>query len=330
MPASPAACPRTPTWDSGSRDRKKATRLSSTGPTTKATRTAPKPPSAESGSTRAGRQAPLPLQIIRFLEDGMKQQIIMKLLTGMAGLGIALGVATAHASPEQDKQDLIKHFTSKYPNVKIDDYVYGALAFDPDSKAQYDAIMEFPPFDSQIDAGRKMIAGNYPMFDEAKGKVVTLEDAVNDCRVANGEAPFKLSDPKTIGVLSAYMRTLSDGMIMNVKVQGPKATAAYEAGKTTFFRRTGQLNFACATCHVQNAGTRLRSELLSPVVGQAVHWPVFRGGEKLVTLQDRYSGCFKMIRAVPPAQDSTVMNDLEYFHSAMSNGLPMKASVFRK
>ena len=81
---------------------------------------------------------------------------------------------------------------------------------------------------------------------------------------------------------------------------------------------------------MQNAGNRLRSELLSPVVGQAVHWPVFRGGDNLVTLQNRYTGCFKMIRAVPSAEDSTVMNDLEYFHSEMSNGMPMKASVFRK
>ncbi|MHB1092284.1 sulfur oxidation c-type cytochrome SoxA [Thiobacillus sp.] len=281
----------------------------------------------------------------------MKKQIIMKLLTGIAGLGMVMGATVAHASPEQDKQDLIKYYTSKYPNIKLEDYVYGALAFDPDSKAQYDAIMEFPPFDSQIEAGRKMwetpfkngktyascmpnggkqIAGNYPMFDETKDRVMTLEDVINDCRVANGEAPFKISDPKTIGVLSAYMRTLSDGMIMNIKVQGPKAMAAYETGKKTFFSRKGQLNFACASCHVQNAGNRLRSELISPVVGQAVHWPVFRGGDKLTTLQDRYTGCFKQVRAVPPAEGSTIMNDLEYFHSAMSNGLPMKASVFRK
>src|SRR3569832_1899710 len=80
----------------------------------------------------------------------------MKLLTGLAGLGIALGVATVYALSEQDKQDLIKYFSTKYPNVKHEDFVYVALAFDPDSKAQYDAIMEFPPFDSQIDAGRKM------------------------------------------------------------------------------------------------------------------------------------------------------------------------------
>jgi sulfur-oxidizing protein SoxA len=281
----------------------------------------------------------------------MKQTIIMKLLTGMAGLGIALGAVSAHASPEKDRQELIKHYMDKYPDVKVEDYVYGALAFDADSKAQYDAIMEFPPYDSEIDKGRKMwetpfkngktyagclpnggqhIAGNYPLFDEAKGKVVTLHDAINNCRTANGEEAFKVDDMKTMGLLTAYMRTLSDGMIMNIKAESPKAMAAYEDGKKTFFSRKGQLNFACASCHVQNAGLRLRSELISPAVGHAVHWPVFRGGDNLVALQNRYTGCFKQVRAVPPAVGSETMNNLEYFHSALSNGLPLKASVFRK
>lgn len=281
----------------------------------------------------------------------MKQQIITKLLAGVAGLGIALGAATAHATPESDRQAFIKYYTSKYPNIKIEDYVYGALAFDEDSKAQYDAIMEFPPFEAEIEKGRKMwetpfkngktyasclpnggkqIAGNYPMFDEAKGKVVTLEAAINDCRTANGEAPYKISDAKTLGVLTAYMRTLSDGMLMNIKVDTPKAVAAYEEGKKTFFSRKGQLNFACASCHVQNAGVRLRSELISPAVGHAVHWPVFRGGERLTSLQVRYEGCFKQVRHVPDKAGSTRFNNLEYFHSYLSNGLEMKASVFRK
>ena len=81
---------------------------------------------------------------------------------------------------------------------------------------------------------------------------------------------------------------------------------------------------------MQNAGNRLRSEVISPAVGQAVHWPVFRGGDNLVTLQQRYDGCFKQVRAVSPPQGGETMNNLEYFHSALSNGLPMKASVFRK
>jgi sulfur-oxidizing protein SoxA len=274
-----------------------------------------------------------------------------KLLTGLLGLVVLLGTVDALATPEQDRQAFIKHYTQKYPNIKVDDYVYGALAFDDDSRAQYNSIMEFPPFESVVDQGRKMwetpfknakkysdcfpnggkqLAGNYPQFDEAKGKVVTLQDAINACRVTNGEEAYKVNDMKTMGTLTSYMRTLSDGMLMNIKVEGPKAMAAYEDGKKTFFARKGQLNFACANCHVQNAGTRLRSELISPAVGHAVHWPVFRGGDNLVTLQQRYDGCFKQVRAVPPPQGGEVMNNLEYFHSSLSNGLPMKASVFRK
>ncbi len=274
-----------------------------------------------------------------------------KLVTGLLGLSVLMGAATALATPEQDRQEFVKSYTQKYPNIKVDDYVYGALAFDEDSRSQYNSIMEFPPFESDIDKGRKMwetafkngskyaacfpndgkqIAGNYPQFDEAKSRVVTLHDVINACRTANGEEVYKVNDMKTMGTLTAYMRTLSDGMLMNVKVEGPKAMAAYEDGKKTFFTRKGQLNFACASCHVQNAGTRLRSELISPAVGHAVHWPVFRGGDSLTTLQQRYEGCYKQVRAVPPPQGGEIMNNLEYFHSSLSNGLPMKASVFRK
>ncbi|MBZ0090715.1 MAG: sulfur oxidation c-type cytochrome SoxA, partial [Sulfuricellaceae bacterium] len=138
------------------------------------------------------------------------------------------------------------------------------------------------------------------------------------------------SDMKTMGVLTSYARTLSDGMKMNIKVNGPKALAAYENGKEFFYKRRGQLNFSCASCHVDNAGNRIRSELLSPIVGQATHWPVFRGGDTLVTLQQRYVGCIKQVRAEPFKPGSLEYNNLEYFHSYMSNGLPLHASVFRK
>jgi L-cysteine S-thiosulfotransferase len=277
--------------------------------------------------------------------------MMKKVLLGLISIGLLGGPAVVLASPEQDRQDFVNYYTQKYPNVKLDDYVYGALAFDADSKAQYDAIMEFPPFEGDLEKGRKMletpfkngkkyadcfpdggknIAGNHPYFDDKAGKVVTLHDAINACRVANGEEAYKVNDMKTMGLISSALRAQSDGMLMNIKVEGAGANAAYEAGKKAFFTRKGQLNFACATCHVQNAGVRLRSELLSPAVGHAVHWPVFRGGDTLVTLQQRYDGCYKQVRAVPPAQGSTDFNNLEYFHSYISNGLPMKANVFRK
>lgn len=274
-----------------------------------------------------------------------------KAILGLICISLMGGAMSAMATPEQDRQEFIKYYAKKYPNIKAEDYVYGALAFDADSKAQYDAIMEFPPYEGALDKARKTfntpfkngkkyadcfpnggknIAGGYPYFDDKTGNVVTLSDAINACRVANGEAAFKVNDMKTMGVINVALRELSDGMLMNVKVEGAGANAAYEAGKKSFFSRKGQLNFACATCHVQNAGVRLRSELLSPAVGHAVHWPAFRGGDNLNTLQNRYEGCYKQVRAVPPAQGSTSMNNLEYFHSYLSNGLPLKANVFRK
>ena len=274
-----------------------------------------------------------------------------KIVIALAGLGILVGAFSAYAGPEEDRQKLVSYFKNKYPDLKFDDYIYSALAFDPDAKSQYNSIMEFPPYLNELEKGEKlwntplksgktyadclpnggkMIAGNYPLFDDARGKVITLEDALNDCRKANGEEAYKNADPKTMGLLSAYMRTLSDGMKVNIKVVGEGALKAYEDGKKTFYRRAGQLNFSCGSCHVDNAGLRIRSELLSPVIGQTAHWPAFRGGDKLVTLQKRYEGCQKNVRHVSDKAGSTRYNNLEYFHSYMSNGLEMKSSVFRK
>ncbi len=277
--------------------------------------------------------------------------MMKKTLLTLAGMACLFGAVAAYATPEDDRLKVVNHLKQQFPDLKAEDYIYGALALEPDAKAQYDSIMEFPPYVGELEKGEKLwkapfkngktyadclpnggrsIAGNYPMFDEKKGKVVTFEDALNECRSANGEEPYKLSDTKTMGVLTAYARTLSDGMKMNIRVDSPAALKAFEDGKRTYYARSGQLNFSCANCHIDNPGNKLRSELLSPVVGQATHWPVFRGGDTLVTLQTRYEGCFKQVRHVPDKQGSTRFNNLEYFHSYLSNGLPLKAAVFRK
>jgi sulfur-oxidizing protein SoxA len=274
-----------------------------------------------------------------------------KLILALAGIGVMMGAAAANAGPEEDRLKLVKHYQERYPDVKVENYIFGALAFDPDAKSQYDSIMEFPPYVGEIEKGEKMfktpfkngktyadclpnggkmIAGNYPMFDEKKGKVVTFEDIINECRTANGEQAYEYGDPKTMGLVTAYARTLSDGMKMNIKVDGEGARKAYEDGKKSYYSRAGQLNFSCANCHIDNVGMKLRSETLHMAVGAATHWPVFRGGENLVTLQKRYEACYRQVRHVPQKAGSTQLNNLEYFHSYLSNGLEMRSSVFRK
>lgn len=274
-----------------------------------------------------------------------------KMLLALVGASLTLGSLGAYASPEQDRKEILEFFKKRNPNVKFEDYVNGAFIYSPDALEQYKSIMEFPPYVSELEKGKKMwetpfkdgktyascfpnggknLAGHYPYFDEGLKKVVTFEMAINACRKAHGEDEYAYSDMKTMGVVTAYARTLSDGMKMDIKVQGDGATAAYNEGKRHFYERRGQLNFACATCHIQNAGNLLRTEYLSPVLGQTTHWPVFRGGDNLVTLQQRYNGCNAQVRAKPFGPGSVEYNNLEYFHSYISNGLPMQASVFRK
>ena len=274
-----------------------------------------------------------------------------KIVLALLSSSLLLGSLTAYATPEQDRKQILDFYKNKFPTVKFEDYVFGALALDKDAMEQYKSIMDFPPFEGVVDTGKKMwetpfkngqtyascfpsggknVAGNYPYFDDKLSKVVTFEMALNQCRKSNGEEEYKYEDKATMSTLTAYARTLSDGMRMNIKVDSPAALEAYEGGKKHFYTRRGQLNFACATCHIDNPGNKLRTELLSPMLGQATHWPVFRGGDNLVTLQQRYEGCNKQVRAAAFPVGSEEYNNLEYFHSYMSNGLPMKASVFRK
>ena len=283
----------------------------------------------------------------------MQNRIASRATALIGVLLMSLGSASLNAvtDPEQDRLSIIALYQKKFPDRPLNDYVFGALMLSEDARQQYDSIMEFPPFSPVIDAGKaqwdkpfkngktfaecfhndgKFIAGNYPQYDEKLSKVVTFEMAINQCLVANGEAPLKISDMKSMGVLMSYARTLSDGMKMSIKVDNPAALEKYEAGKKAFFTRRGQLNFSCASCHMQNAGNILRTEILSPTVGQATHWPVFRGGDNLNTIQARYKRCLEQIRAEPLEQGGEEFNNLEYFHSYLSNGLPLKASVYRK
>lgn len=272
-----------------------------------------------------------------------------KLLSILAVLSLFANIS-AHALPEEDRMALINHYKQVFPNIKFDDYVYGALAINPEAKEQYDEVMEFPPFAADVRQGGVMwetpfkngerfascfkydgnnAAASFPYFDDKANRVVTFENAINDCLKLNNEKEIKYAS-RDMAILTAYARSLSDKAKLSIKIKTPGALAAYEKGKQFYYQRQGQLNFSCATCHVDNPGKYIRSELLSMMVGQASHWPVFRAGTEPVTLQARFIGCQKNTRAEPKEANSPEYNNLEFFMTYMSNGLKMQSPVFRK
>ena len=277
----------------------------------------------------------------------LSSAFVLRVLTAVAASCPVLALP----APAEDRMQLVEFFEQRFPGIPLEEYVYGALIANPGGREQYEQIMEFPPFLGDIEKGKKIwetqfpngksfadcfprgghnVVGNYPYFDETLGKVVSFENAINACLRRNGEAELAYGDREPMGVLTAYARTLSDGMRINIRVDSPAAAARYEAGKNLFFRRIGQLNAACAGCHLYNAGKIMRMEIISPALGQATHWPIFRGGEELMTLQGRFKRCMVQMRAVPYGFDSDEWNNLEYFLTYLSNGLPLKSAVFRK
>ncbi|MGB5409518.1 MAG: sulfur oxidation c-type cytochrome SoxA [Thiogranum sp.] len=276
-----------------------------------------------------------------------------KLLTIAATLGLLSAASLAvQASPREDLKEFRAYFAERFPDVPFKEYVNGVYAIDQGSREQWEAIEEFPPYELNIDNGKKAfntpfkngktyascfrndgdgIKQDYPYYDSATGNVVTLEAAINECRSNNGEDPLKWQKGE-IADISAYMAYTSRGNKTNVVVPGDEgAVAAYTRGKNHFYAKRGQLNMSCADCHQWNAGNRIRADLLSPALGHTTHFPVYRskwGG--LGTMHRRYGGCNKQVRAKPFKPQSDEYQALEYFHTYMSNGLVMNGPGARK
>ncbi len=271
----------------------------------------------------------------------------------LVALGAALVVpqALAGSSPEEDRKEVVEYFKQRFPDVPFKEFVNGQYALDDDRRSQWESLQDFPPYEFAVAEGKELfetpfangktyascfenggigVRQNYPYFDTEKKEVITLELAINRCREANGEKPLRYKKGE-IAAISAYMATTSNGKAFDIKVPDePAALAAYQDGKEFYYSRRGQLNFSCASCHVQNAGNWIRADLLSPTLGQPSNFPVHRSkwGE-LGTLHRRFAGCNNNVRAEPLPAQGTEYRNLEYFLTYMSNGLPVVGPATR-
>jgi len=272
-----------------------------------------------------------------------------KLLAKVAIVGL-LGalMSPVYADPAADQKAFQKYFLDLFPKLKLNDFKDGVYAIDAASREQWEEIEEFPPYELAIDSGEQLyhkyesalktclpnggigVAQTYPRFDDQKGEVITLALAVNNCLKAAGEKPMKYEKGPIADLLS-YLAFTSRGKIFKTEIQSDAAKAAYEKGKHFFYARRGQLNMACAHCHVDNAGKYIRADILSPALGHVTHFPVYRSKwGAMGTLHRRFAGCNKQVRAKPFKAQSEEYRDLEYFLTYMSNGIEANGPGARK
>lgn len=277
----------------------------------------------------------------------MKKYLVALSVSMLIGLPGA-----TQAGPKEDLEAFQGYFKKRFPDVPYEEFINGVYAFNQNAREQWIAIEEFPPYQIAIDEGKKLwntpfkngqsfascfpnngvgIADQYPYFDTKRGEVITLSLAVTECQVRNGEEPLPEKRGKLASILS-YLAYTTRGKKIDIKIpDDPRALEAYERGKKEYYTRRGQLNMACAHCHVDNAGNNLRANNLSPALGHASHFPVYRStwGE-MGTLHRRFEGCNEQIRAKPFKAQSKEYRELEYYLTYMNNGLTWNGPAARE
>ena len=259
-------------------------------------------------------------------------------------VGTHMAVAADNVDPEADSKAFRNYFTSRFPNLPLSEFVNGPYSMDDGLRKQWEAKEEFPPYEFSLEMGKEMfskpfkngktyadcfanggigVRQNYPYFDDKQGKVITLELALNQCREANGEPPLSYVRDE-MAALTAYMAFTSRGKPFDIKIQNDRALEAYQKGKEYFYTRRGQLNFSCATCHVQSPGERIRAEVLAPALGILNAMPIYRSEwSGMGTTSRRFTSCNSQIRGVPLTPQDDEYRNVEYYLSYVSNGLPI-------
>lgn len=181
------------------------------------------------------------------------------------------------------------------------------------------------------DAAKSMkgVGAHFPKWDAASGKPVNLELQVNICRKERMQAePYKF-DAADQKALVTFVKNQSLGEPMKIDLTQGQMQSWWEHGKELYYRRTGQLNLACASCHEQNNGKYIRADHLSQ--GNVNGFPTYRLKQaNMVSLHNRFRGCIRDTRAEMPKPLSDDLVALEVYVTWRGTGLSIETPAVRQ
>ena len=174
----------------------------------------------------------------------------------------------------------------------------------------------------------KGVATRYPAIDVASGRLLNLEDRINQCTTRHQQAaPLPPESDALLG-LTLLVTQASKGMPLRVDIEGT-TRVHWQAGAALFTQRQGQMNLSCAQCHDQNFGQRLYTDPLSQ--GQPNGYPIYRlEWQKLGSLERRLRSCYAGVRAEIPPWGALEMRQLALYLMWRGEGLPIEVPAVRK
>lgn len=169
----------------------------------------------------------------------------------------------------------------------------------------------------------KGVATRYPLADPGKG-LLNLEQRINLCRTERQQAPALAYESRELLALTTFVAGQSRGQPIRISPEGQ----SLERGRAAFYRRQGQVNLACASCHEQNPGKRLAGNAIPQA--HPTGYPLYRLEWQAVgSLQRRLRNCLTGIRAEVPAYGARELVELELFLMWRANGMRLETPAVR-
>lgn len=136
--------------------------------------------------------------------------------------------------------------------------------------------------------------------------------------------------------LVTYVAGKSKGAKIDVRAAHPKESEMAAIGEALFFRRSGPLDFSCATCHSQE-NRRIRLQELPDFLTNAgarsamTQWPAYRVSQGSVwTMERRLIDCIRQMRWPEPQYLSDAIVALQVYLQMQAQGGVMEAPGIKR
>ena len=183
-----------------------------------------------------------------------------------------------------------------------------------------------------IDVVMKGVAARYPKFVKPYGRMMSLEDYLTVHGPETTGRAFPMESDANV-YMAMRVKMASNGMPVAVDLASPEARAALARGETSFTRRVGQRNHACADCHTPEKGANkfLGGRFLGNVTeGLTRHFPTWRTSQNQAwDMRKRMQWCMTPLGTNMLAADAVEYAELELYLTSFDRGKAMSVPGIR-
>jgi sulfur-oxidizing protein SoxA len=170
---------------------------------------------------------------------------------------------------------------------------------------------------------------------DAESRLVTCMTTLQAFSTAEATAGWYKRE-SDIEALVTFVATQSKGAKIDVPAQHPQEARMYATGEALFYRRSGPLDFACATCHSQDDRRIRLQELpnLTTVKGaqtSMAQWPAYRVSQSAVwTMERRLIDCMRQMRYPDADFLSDAVIALQVYMQKNASGATLEAPGIKR